>query len=1248
MTSSAQDGAGDQGDQAESPAPPAFSPLTDPVQHTREPSVNLNLDDSHHQHAAEENPPPSSSDTFPPVPTTAFTSHLPNPLLTNVNLAAATMNYLQQQSIYNVPPLMSFLAETTSSMPPHTIRPEQVSIRASNGNAANPQTAADPATINDTANDTALESFARIEFQDSTFHMTTYAVMIGRDQAALVNARKKERKMIMWRRQCEEANNLGLPQPEPPNEDRKYSKSYVSTEGGMLGPESVSDDDDDGEGDERATKRRKLNHNHGSGSGESQKAPDPEQSVPEADELIGDRRYVSHTPGAAAVNLGALRCDPFEVPFVAIHSPAPNTATGTKGISRKHLKIQFMPDLGVFFAIPQHRNGFFCQEVFYKDQSVMLRSFDRLQIKDVEFTFIISGVPRGQTGAETESSNRRYSEGGKEMSFDFESNHGQERLRSNTPIDQEDSVSEVSELPEEPADEEMELPDESNVMETIEKEAEDDRKPAKPDIDLATLAALAPMPPKKRGPGRPPKNGIMSKREERLRKKALMEEAKKNLPPPPPGDPPIKRKVGRPRKHPLPEDGPDRPEKRKYKPRKKNGEDSDSEPERATKAKRRDKHKTPPLVLQREEYTDDQLQKPNKNYGVLIDEVLSAAPDGLSLRQIYKRIQMRYPYFYFLVDTKGWESSVRHNLIGNGAFKKDNETQLWSRVLGIDIDAGKKRKANSPDNTSGLQNIGQAYQHPNAQATTFRSDQAAQPRYAPGTTQRSTAYPASQSPSVHQYNTAQPGTPGQQQQQQQQTRQVYTIPGQVPTPAQTAGYQAATPAAQTAAHGSAYASSYSARATSSTAAPTGPVAHQMVRQYSQTTSNSLTPDSGTTRPSAPPAQSAGQVPGAGPSPRAPAMVSLKPAIAPELVSHIIKFKDTVVGQLSKRSNAFEAVSLSAVRRKLGLTSKCMVAPSDEALEKIVFGVLENSLKPLGPNSALHPNLLERLLVFKDRMIGTMKETVGDLKAELLVLSAFDQAMGFSQQSTMQGSDAEKAEFHKAEAVIIPVIKKMVTDHQTDLAAATAAVVVTAAPSPTPVATPDTRPAPAAVSTTTPRPAVQSLAPPMFSPTVPAMQKPSPTPLAPTPAPGTSLPGTATTAPVPSVLGVRQPLTPGSITTSNNMPGPPPSMSAVVPLTTPAAIAPTPTSVATTTPTAVSTLTTISTPSTDSCAVKTSNPVTAPLPVPVLTPAPPPVFSPGNRATTGQSLQISPVSEPIQKHGTMATTLNSTAPATGAQ
>ncbi len=113
---------------------------------------------------------------------------------------------------------------------------------------------------------------------------------------------------------------------------------------------------------------------------------------------------------------------------------------------------------------------------------MVLRSGDRLQVKDVEFVFIINGVPRRKTGAEDyfdedDASHKRYSEGGKEMSFEFESSHGGE-IHSSPSLDaqedvempdKDDSGSELSD----PADD-LDQDDDNEVMETIERDGEDE------------------------------------------------------------------------------------------------------------------------------------------------------------------------------------------------------------------------------------------------------------------------------------------------------------------------------------------------------------------------------------------------------------------------------------------------------------------------------------------------------------------------------------------------------------------------------------------------------------------------------------------------------------------------------------------------------------------------------------------------------------------------------------------------------
>jgi len=797
----------------------------------------------------------------------------------NTNFAAS-MDMFQHAAMPPMTPLahnmslMMALAQLSASqisqMPaaPTVVTPAQVSLpnlmhdaseHLSQGNGSQMSAPAAPPA--------PLESFARIEFADSVFQMTTYAVIIGRDQRALEQARRDEKRAEEYQRRVEENAAAGLPAPSPPSQDRgKFSKSYVSEEGGMLGPES------DGDGDPRPAKRRKTEAG-GSGSGNSQlqEAAAEDPAAADTDKsLIANRQYVSHTPGAAAVDLASLRPSPYHVPFIGIHSPGPNIASKTKAISREHLRIEFNKDEGIFQAIPLHKNGFFCEDVHYKEGRAILHSGDRLQIKDIEFAFIINGVAAGKTGAEEyagedEKARRRYSEGGKEMSFDFESSHAGE-IQSTSSDEEEDNLadlakeeSEASELSD-VGEDEIEDVDESQILETVETDTPPPPPPARdeargtargtsqvqqlPQVSqdpldqvikdehgqpILDMNGLPMLPPKKRGPGRPPKNGIMSKREERLRKKMLQELQKQTNPQPPPGEPPIKRKVGRPRKHPRPEDDPDRPEKRKYKPRKPKGEDgaevSDGG-EKPPKEKRREKPKTPPLELKKEEFTEEQLQKPNKNYGVLIDEVLTeAAGDGLTLKQIYKRIQKKYPYYYFVVDTKGWESSVRHNLIGNDAFKKNEETHLWSRVPGIELDAGKKRKAPSPDQgqASLHQAYGQHYQqqmpHPGMyhqqgqmmQQQQYQANAMLPPGYPPNVNDQQQQ---AGSPPHPQYNgMQQPGMPNQQQ-QQQQPRPAYQVPPAAPVPAQVSGYGPSPPPrpgqlgaqAQPAAYSSPYAS----------------------------------------------------------------------------------------------------------------------------------------------------------------------------------------------------------------------------------------------------------------------------------------------------------------------------------------------------------------------------------------------------------------------------------------------------------
>lgn len=890
-----------------------------------------------------------------------------------------------------------------------------------------------------------LESFARIEFQDSVFQMTTYAVVIGRDQGALLQARRDEKRALEYQRRIDDATARGQRAPTPPAHETKFSKSYVSEEGGMLGPES------DGSDESRPAKRRKTS------TGESS-----QNDQDAAGNIISNRQYVSHTPGAAAVDLAALRPSPNHVPFIGIHSPGPQIALKTKAISREHLKIAFNKETNVFEAIPLHRNGFFCEDVLYTTEKVVLRCGDRLQIKDVDFTFIINGVPIGATGAEdlTQDASRVHKQGGKEMSFDFEQSYGNEQMQDTSDSENEltpPPLSDEEDIPEDEADE-----NEEDENEDTEKLAGDETVQ---ELVTADGDTMLPQLPRKRGPGRPPKNGFMSKREQRLLKKQQQELAKKTLPQPPPLEPPIKRKVGRPRKHPLPENAGDQPEKRKYKPRKPKNEDGEegSDAERKAKEKKDKKvrSKSPPLHLNREDYTLEDLQKPPKNYSMLIDEALTGNPDGLTLKQIYKRICLRYPHFYFNVETKGWESSVRHNLIGNKAFQKDEDRGVWIRLPGVDLDSSKKtRKGNTPDRDIANQGYA-AYGYPPYNAQHLP---AGVPVYPPGHIPPNFQMPNHNTQQQPQ-QTQQP--PPQQVQQQyiprpaapaQPTQPAQPAQAQVQTPAQAPAAQPtgqAQPQGQVAGYGHAlppaparpqagpaqsvsYNSPYASRP---------PVASSPVIKTEEggAAAPTNTPIAAQPQPAGPP-KPVYQPPAAQPQPLAQAQTPVQQApqhppqhqqppqqvigqpsrpsassppaappvapIDPVLLKAVVNLKNGLISNLKKAHNPHaDAIVYSALNRCAGLKKEAtdqnenMERICMKGIQQVIDGFRSKHRSPTpgstatGSESALiDPSVVRTLVGFKDVSCNTLKGNLGAVQAEAVTLSAIDRVLGLADES----------------------------------------------------------------------------------------------------------------------------------------------------------------------------------------------------------------------------------------------------------
>ncbi|RYP60176.1 hypothetical protein DL771_010601 [Monosporascus sp. 5C6A] len=926
---------------------------------------------------------------------------------------------------------------------PNHVAPSEVSIGASLTQASDAVTGSvDPSSASASQN---LESFARLEFADSVYMMTTYAVIIGRDTEAMKQARKAELEELKYKRKLEEHARLGLPPPSPVGVDRgKYSKSYVSEEGGMLGPAPDGEDDVAPPGG----RRRNSSSNRSRDGDEEGKAG----------HITSSRQYVSHTPGAAAVDISNLRPPPDKIPFLAIHSPGPDIAKKTRGISRNHLKIQFNRERGIFEAISLHRNGFFVEDKHcgLDHPPVTLKSGAHLQVKDVAFRFYINGVEDGKTGGEDdgdEASSKRLSIGGKEMSFDFE--HSDHENFQDTSDDLTPPPAEVKEpTPIKVSEDEDDGDGNENVNEDESRNGNENgnehenRREQDDQMTFENLQALVdatralesdaggilettetqegiregsqsefvmPQIPKRRGPGRPPKDGIMSKRERRLLKKQMQETSRKTLPQEPAGEK-IRRPVGRPRKNPLPEDG-EKPEKRKYtKRRREDGEEgSDAEKRAKEKKDKKVRPKSPPLELQKEDFTEEQLQKPSKNYGVLIDEALTnGPPDGLTLKQIYKRIMQRYPWFYFSAETKGWESSVRHNLIGNEAFKKSEITGLWSRVPGVELDAGKKRKATSPDRHT-------ASSHPHLSHITQ------QPYYQAG--------PYLPQPSVNY------GHGGAMQPQPQTTYQA-TAP--FPTPSAQPIAQAVAPAQLPPGYGASALSRPPAAPQQSTYsspyARPPPPSTPAVKTETITSSNLQTVPLTQGQPSHQQPQQA--IPGA-------SNHTTQLSLTPEIERAIAQFKTNMLNNLSKHTKHAGQIIDTAVNKVKGLPAQAPV-PGFETVEKALVDGLQTMIKSMqgsrqnttsaspapvanatatrstvtpstGPSTAADEEIQRRIKSFRDNIIGPLKKKTD--QAEAIVDSAINRAKGLPNPGSFKGWEEADRLMYESVTKIISDVRK---------------------------------------------------------------------------------------------------------------------------------------------------------------------------------------------------------------------------------
>ena len=530
-----------------------------------------------------------------------------------------------------------------------------------------------------------IQAFAKIEFDDGDFYMTTHAVELGRDLEAARMQREREFEAGFGsdvRSKKRSTSRSGSSRSNRARGESDMENGLASELRGVVA-------------DQRKLRKGKKRRDESKSWSSSSRQLSRKSSIQSKTDYnaIAAASLVESSPLPSGFETGGPLPPPNLIPLIPIHLPARLQGMSNKSISRKHIRIAYDFDKHFFQAKILGQNGAFIDEEYYcQGALVPLVNGSITQIADVTFRFVLPDVPQGETGAEMDLDSDPLSSQEEGLGASQEANDGNDIAI----VKQEDG----------------------QELKTARTRGKGKRKIEPPPPAL----------PKRKGPGRPPKNGVISKREQALLAKQAKEEAKakaEGRPPAPLGQGKGKegKEIKDSKNHKAEESNTQPNGKRKYTKRKRAGgtedqqavrdstEHTDSVPPeqgyaailqpKPVKEKKPVKPpRSPSPVFDESQMTPEQLAKPQSSYVVLIHEALTNSKTGqMSLPQIYRAIERRYPFYKVRVTTQGWQSSVRHNLSQHPAFckiERDGKGWMWGLDPEVSIEKDKKRRATPP------------------------------------------------------------------------------------------------------------------------------------------------------------------------------------------------------------------------------------------------------------------------------------------------------------------------------------------------------------------------------------------------------------------------------------------------------------------------------------------------------------------------------------------------------------------------
>jgi hypothetical protein len=527
-----------------------------------------------------------------------------------------------------------------------------------------------------------IGAYAKLTFDDGHYYMCTHSMELGRDVIAYQDAQMREREGQdgLQLRARNSSSRMSRPSDRMKRGlDSQIPGSVVSESGGFAGLDNIP------------TAEGSSGHGkgHPSNSSAVSDAVDPchldLSRTFDYDKRAEEIAAIDPHDGERAAPVTAAHLpNPDMCPLIPIHattdSDEPETAIH-KRISRRHVRIEWSGEDGCFVLTVLATNGAFLDDVFYRrgEKKLKLKDGSRIQISGIEIRFDLPPPEESVSPSLPE----------------FEGSP--ERPSTITPIS---------------------TPDRSTTPARVNGRSTNKKASPRTMPASATTAPLIgpdgqPI-QRKRGPGRPPKDGIMSTRERKeLEKKAKAEQAKAanggTTPPPaarprgarPPTDEELARatasrqaqsnvSTSTQHKRRRSEDG-------DIMQSIEDGEEDDIE-RRATKKSRQSKSPSPNYPPM-ESLTEEQLARPADPYARLIyDLLMEIYPRALPLKQIYRAIKTKFPFFVYKVESNGWESSVRHNL--NQEFdklfhkgEKEGKGYAWRAIPGALPAQGERKKA---------------------------------------------------------------------------------------------------------------------------------------------------------------------------------------------------------------------------------------------------------------------------------------------------------------------------------------------------------------------------------------------------------------------------------------------------------------------------------------------------------------------------------------------------------------------------